>query len=96
MHVHLLGDEIQTTFDCALGLYLVLLQQHGADELVNLLAVLEVVELLQCISLALIRVWLVQGEHSPLSRLGSPASELRVFAAPERWSGVLVTFSKST
>lgn len=47
MHVHLLGDEVQTALDCALGLHLILLQQHGADQLVDLLAILELVELLK-------------------------------------------------
>lgn len=43
--LHLLPDEFQATVDGALGLDLVLLQQHGADELVDLLAILELLEL---------------------------------------------------
>lgn len=50
MHVHLLGDEVKTALDCALGLHLVLLQQHGSDQLIDLLAILELVELLKDVS----------------------------------------------
>lgn len=50
MHAHLIGDEIQTALDCALSLHLILLQQNRSDELVNLLAILELVELLRNMS----------------------------------------------
>lgn len=45
MDVHFLPDELQAAVDGTFGLDLVLLQEHGPDELVDLLAVLELLEL---------------------------------------------------
>lgn len=39
-HLHLLGDELDSSLDCALGLNLFLLQQYRTDELVDVLVIL--------------------------------------------------------
>lgn len=46
VHIHLLVDKVQTALDCAVRLKLFLLQQNRANELVDRLAVLEVLEFL--------------------------------------------------
>lgn len=46
-HAHLSADELETPLHGALRLELLLLEEHGADELVYHLVILEVVELLE-------------------------------------------------
>ena len=43
---HLLANKLEAALDGALGLELLLLEQHGPDELVDDLLILQVVELL--------------------------------------------------
>ncbi len=46
VHSHLLVDKLQPAVHSALGIGPVLLEQHGADELVNDLALLQLLKLL--------------------------------------------------
>lgn len=80
---HLLADKLQAALDGALGVAPVCLEQDGADQFVDGLAVLELGELLRC-AMSTLYPACSQKYHEPFGHRDFPAFVPRVFASTAR------------